>query len=336
MKTPLFNRSPRPILEPNDRLPWATGATFNPGVWYDADTVHMLFRAIPKGYTPISGSSTGSSDPVPGYDNYISYIGYASSSDGVNFTVREEPFIRPDMDFDRFGVEDPRISKIDDIYLITYTALCSPAFTVPLGERIALATTSEFKTVEKHGVIGPPVPDKDAVIFPRRIGGRIAMLHRISPDIQIVYFDDLEDLFNPSGSMWRSHLEFLDEHVLMRPQAEWEAKKIGAGPTPVETRDGWLLIYHGVDERHVYRVGLALLDLDDPRRIISRTASPVFVPEVDFELEGDIDNVVFPQGAIVIDSVLHLYYGAADRVIGHASAPLDAVLEHLRLCAVHI
>jgi predicted GH43/DUF377 family glycosyl hydrolase len=116
----------------------------------------------------------------------------------------------------------------------------------------------------------------------------------------------------------------------MRPEAEWESKKIGAGPTPIETDDGWLLIYHGVDDNHVYRAGLALLDLDDPSKVIARTPHPVLEPESDFERFGDVNNVVFPEGAVVLGDTLHVYYGAADRVIGHAAAPMSAVLALLR------
>lgn len=324
----LFKKTPHPILERQPDLPWANGVIFNPGAWYEEGTVHLLFRAIPKGYRRISLPDPDG--PREGFDEYISYIGYASSRDGVRFEYRAAPFIEPDADFDRFGAEDPRISRIDDEYLITYTALSQPAFGGLDGVRIGLAATKDFQGLRKHGVIGPPVQDKDAVIFPRRIGGRIAMLHRVAPDIQLVYFDSLEQLFNPPEDLWRQHLATLDEHVVMRPETDWEAKKIGAGPTPIETEEGWLLIYHGVDSDHVYRAGLALLDLDNPRRVLARTAAPVMEPEADYELYGDVNNVVFPEGAVIIDDTLHVYYGAADRVVGHASASLSDILAVLR------
>lgn len=327
---PLFTKTPHPILAPQATLPWASGAVFNPAAWYDDGRVHLLFRAVPDGYRRIELHHAAPGEPTTGYDGYISYIGYASSPDGVHFSCRETPFIAPDADFDRHGAEDPRISKVDGHFLITYTALSHPAFGEVDGVRIGLASTQTFEAVRKHGVVGPPTRDKDAVIFPRRIGGRIAMLHRIVPDIQIVFFDDLEQLFAPPAALWEAHLEALDHHVVLRPAFAWEGKKIGAGPTPIETEEGWLLIYHGVDEHHVYRAGLALLDLDDPRRVIARTRRPVLEPEADFERWGDVDNVVFPEGAVVIDGVLHLYYGAADKVVGHATARLDDVLDLLR------
>ena len=121
----------------------------------------------------------------------------------------------------------------------------------------------------------------------------------------------------------------LEEHVIMRPQFGWENLKIGAGPTPIETQEGWLIIYHGVNENHEYRAGLALLDLDDPAKIIARAPDFVMQPELDFEVNGDVPNVVFPEGAVVIGDTLHVYYGAADLVIGHATANIDEVLDYL-------
>lgn len=326
----IFARSPAPILTPRSDVPWASSAVFNPGAWYEDGVVHLLFRAIPAGYQRISLENPEDGEMATGFDNYISYLGYATSTDGVTFTWRERPFISPDALFDRYGAEDARISKIDDTFLITYTALGQPAFGETDGVRISLASTQDFGQVIKHGVVGPSVRDKDAVIFPRRIGGRIAMLHRITPNIQLIYFDDLEQLYAPPPSLWQAHMDALDQHVILRPCEEWEAKKIGAGPTPIETEAGWLLIYHGVDENHVYRAGLVLLDLEDPRRVIARSPEPILEPTTDYELHGDVPNVVFPEGAVVIDGVLHLYYGAADQVIGHATAPLGDLLALLQ------
>lgn len=324
--TNLFSRSERPILEPDSNLSWADGAVFNPGAWYDGETVHMLFRAVPSGYSAIDLYHHTDGELSIGYDDYISYIGYASSSDGVHFDVRSDPFLSPDEPFDRFGAEDPRISRLGETYWITYSALASPAFDMDARVRIGLASTTDFQGVVKHGVVGPDMRDKDAVIFPALIGGRIAMLHRIVPSIQIIYFEDVAQLCRPPESLWTSHLAALDEHVVLRPVEAWEERKIGSGPPPIETEEGWLLIYHGVDRRGIYRAGLALLDLNDPKRVLARTRHPVLEPQLPFEEQGDVDNVVFPEGAVVIDGTLHVYYGAADHVVGHAWAPLSDVL----------
>jgi beta-1,2-mannobiose phosphorylase / 1,2-beta-oligomannan phosphorylase len=323
-------KSKVPVLSPREDLKWASGAVFNPGAWYDNGTVHMLFRCIAKGYKSIELKNSQPGEPDTGFDDtYVSTIGYASGSDGVHFTWNDKPFIGPDEPFNIFGAEDPRISKIDDMYLITYTALHRPAFDPVDGVRIALATTRDFRTIESNTLVGPPHRDKDAVIFPERINGKIVMLHRIVPDIQIMYFDSLEQLIHPPAGLWDEHMRSLDNHVVLSSEFEWEEKKVGAGPTPVKTAAGWLLIYHGVDRNHVYRMGVALLDHEDPRIVIARANVPVLEPELEFELHGDVPNVVFPEGAVVIDGILHVYYGAADLVVGHAKIPLDDLLEWL-------
>lgn len=320
-----------PVLSPREDIKWASGAVFNPGAWFEDGQVHLLFRSIPKGYKTQKLEDRNPGEPDMGFDdNYVSYIGYASSKDGVNFEWRKEPFIAPGEDFNKFGAEDPRISKIDDNFLITYTALSRPAFDKIDGVRIGLASTKDFKTIDEHGIVGPPNHrDKDAVIFPRRINGKIIMLHRIVPDIQLIAFDSLDQLFNPPKSLWENHLNNLEDYVVMRSKFDWEGKKIGAGPTPIETDEGWLLIYHGVDENHVYRMGVALLDLDNPQKVIVRAPVPVLEPELDFELYGDVPNVVFPEGAVVIDGTLHVYYGAADLKIGHAQINMKKLLTWL-------
>ncbi|HMB89414.1 MAG TPA: hypothetical protein VKP65_01115, partial [Rhodothermales bacterium] len=245
----IFTRSPAPILTPRSDIPWASSAVFNPGAWYEDGLVHLLFRAIPAGYERIALEDPKLGESATGFDNYISYLGHATSTDGITFTWQETPFIAPDAPFDRYGAEDARISKIDDTFLITYTGLGQPAFGETDGVRISLASTQDFQHVTKHGVIGPPVRDKDAVIFPRPIGGRIAMLHRITPHIQLIYFNDLEELCAPPPALWQAHMDTLDQHVILHTCKDgWESKKIGAGPTPIETEEGWLLIYHGVDE----------------------------------------------------------------------------------------
>ncbi|SHK71687.1 glycoside hydrolase family 130 protein [Rhodothermus profundi] len=321
----LFQRTNVPILAPRADLTWASGAVFNPGAWYDGRQVHLVFRAVPAGYRRFRLPAARPGEPTYGFAPYISSLGYATSTDGVHFTWRETPLLTPGEPFDCYGLEDPRLTFLEGRYWIVHTVLSTPAFGPGDGVRIGLASTTDFVQVEKHGVIGPPVRDKDAALFPRRIRGKLALLHRIEPDIQIVYFRDWEELRNPER--WNRHLADLDEHVVLRPSRRWERKKVGVGPPPIETPEGWLLIYHGVDETYTYRAGVALLDLDDPQRVIAWAPMPVLEPQLPFEREGDVPNVVFPEGAVVIDGQLHLYYGAADRVIGHAQAPLQDVVD---------
>jgi len=313
-----------PILEANPDKEWESGAVFNCGAVLGEDSlVYLLYRAIPAGYTPKPDGS--------GYDNYISTIGCAVSKDGIAFACFEQPVIRPTEEYDRFGCEDPRVTRLEIsgqiLYLITYTALFGPAYSG--SDRVALASTEDFRTFRKHGVVIPDLADKDAVIFPEPISGRIAMLHRVAPDIQIVYFEDVEQLVNPKEDFWSEYRASLEEFTVMRPKYEWESEKIGSGPPPMKTKDGWLLIYHGRDDKGVYRAGIALLDLEEPSRVIARSPYPILEPEEEYERVGDTPNVVFPEGAIIVDDTLYVYYGAADKRCCLATARLDDVLDYL-------
>ena len=308
-----------PILAADPARKWESGAVFNCGATLGQDgLIYLLYRAVPAGYTRLPDR--------PGYDDYVSSIGCAVSEDGVHFTRFDEPVIRPQENYDTFGCEDPRVTGLElngeFLYLVTYTALSAPAFS-GLGGRVALASTKDFRTFHKYGVVIPNLNDKDAVIFPELIRGRIAMLHRVMPNIQIVYFEDLEQLIHPDEDWWRKYEASLEEFTILRPKFEWEAEKIGAGAPPIRTEAGWLLIYHGVDANHVYRVGAALLDLEKPSRVIARTPEPILEPEEEYERVGDVDNVVFPQGAVVKNGTLHVYYGAADKVCCLSTVNLD-------------
>lgn len=314
-----------PVLQPNPDVDWEAGAVFNCGVAEGADgQIYMLYRAIGRDYRPNPSGY--------GYVNYISSIGLAVSDDGVHFRRRAEPVIRPDQPYDRWGCEDPRVTRLDvegrPTWWVTYTALSAPAFSGQ-GDRVAVAATEDWHTFVKYGVLIPDVQDKDAVIFPELIDGHVVLLHRVEPDIQIAYLPGVDALRTSDPAFWRAHLARLEDFVLLRPRFPWEKRKIGAGPPPVKTEAGWLLIYHGVDDRKVYRAGAALLDLKDPRRVIGRLPEPILEPEAPYEREGDVPNVVFPTGAIVRDGVLYVYYGAADKVCALATAPLDALLDAL-------
>ena len=315
-----------PILKPDDFKDWDVGAVFNCGVTVtQTGEIVMLFRVAPSGYRKDASGN--------GYTNYISSIGSAVSRDGYSFSINEKAVITPREEWDRYGCEDPRITRFrdkgKDSYLITYTALSSPAFSAK-GDRVALATTDNFETYTRHGVIIPGLNDKDAVFFPERINGKIALLHRIPPDIQIVYFEDIEEIGKADGNFWSQYSESKEDHTILKRKYKWESKKIGAGPPPVKTEEGWLLIYHGVDKDHVYRAGVVLLGLEDPSRVIARSSLPILEPEEDYEKYGDVNNVVFPEGAIVLDDTLFVYYGAADKVCALATVKVDDILDFLK------
>jgi len=305
----LFQRTPYPILGPRPDLPWASRAVFNPGACYEGRRVHLVFQA------------TAGSEP----NSYTSALGYATSSDGVHFTWREVPFWVPNKTFASYGLEAPRITFLDGRYWITYTVRLE----AENDRRIGLASTVDFEHVEEHGIIGPPIADHNAVLFPRRIGGKIALLHHIEPDIQVVYFDDWKQLLQDAARVWAEYLADIDEHVVLRPARLWERKTIGVGPPPIETAEGWLLLYYGVDDTCTQRIGAALLDLEDPQRTIARVRVPLLEPELPFEREGAHPNTVLPGGAVILGQQLHLYYSAAHKVIGHAVAPLEDVIDFI-------
>ncbi len=312
-----------PILTANPERSWEAGAVFNCGAALGPDgRFYLLYRAIPAGYKPFPDRH--------GYDNYISYVGLATSEDGIRFERAEEPALSPTEPWEIWGCEDPRVNPLEidgrRLYLITYTAMSAPAFS-GRGDRVAVASTEDFQAFTKHGVVIPDLNDKDAVIFPEPIGGKIVMLHRVPPDIQIVYFDDLDHLLHPDETFWADYQARLDDFTILRREFEWEADKIGGGCPPVKTDEGWLVIYHAKDDQAVYRVGVALLDLDDPTRVIARSPHPILEPEAEFERVGDVNNVVFPQGAVLKDGVLYVYYGAADKVCCLATARLDDLLD---------
>jgi predicted GH43/DUF377 family glycosyl hydrolase len=191
-----------------------------------------------------------------------------------------------------------------------------------------LASTEDFSQFEKHGVIGPDLNDKDCVLFPEPVDGRFALLHRVEGKIQIAYFDSIESLEN-SQKYWQTYLRNLEPFEIMRPRFYWETRKVGAGPSPIKTSKGWLVIYHGVNAERAYSAGAVLLDLDNPVKVIARTKEPILQPETEFEREGVVPNVVFPDGAVLHDGELLVYYGAADRVCCVASTPFEVFLEEL-------
>ncbi|HED03994.1 MAG TPA: glycosidase [Candidatus Fraserbacteria bacterium] len=323
-----------PLLTADPARPWESGAVFNCGATLGEDKkIYLLYRAIPNSYTR---------RPDGGFDHYISSIGCATSEDGIHFDRLERPVIEPSEEYDRLGCEDPRVTRLvldgqsSSSYWITYTALSVPAFSARAEWRVALASTQDFRHYRKHGVIIPGVKDKDAVLFPELVGEQIVLLHRIEPGVQLVRFDSLEQLIHPSRNFWQDHLASLERATLMKPEYDWESEKIGAGPPPIRTPEGWLLIYHGVgqsDHGFIYRVGAALLDLEDPSRVIARSPRPILEPTMDYEKSGDVPNVVFPEGVVVKDGELYLYYGGADKSCCLARAKLADLLDYLRYCS---
>jgi predicted GH43/DUF377 family glycosyl hydrolase len=256
----------------------------------------------------------------------ISHLGVARSADGLSgWTIEPERALLPDLgsEEERFGIEDPRVTRVGEEWFILFTG-----YSVG-GPLVMVATTRDFRSYERRGVVLPP-RDKDAALFPDRVGGRYHLLHRpmagLDGEGAGIEIASSADLHN-----W-------DEHgLVLRPgeDGSWASHKIGVGPPPLLTADGWLVLYHGVRltaSGSIYRAGLALLDRDRPARVIARSPEWAFGPQAPYERVGDVGNVVFPCGWIVGDDgdTLRVYYGAADTCVCVATASLAALLDHLR------
>lgn len=254
----------------------------------------------------------------------FSHLTVATSADGVsNWNIRDTPLMthgHPDYPYEAFGVEDPRITYVEETgdYLIAYTAYSF------LGAGVALAKTRDFETVERLGLIFPP-NNKDACVFPRKVNGEWVMLHRpVSGDAEHMWV-----AYSPDLHHWGRH-----RYVLLEASGpRWDAARIGAGSVPVETEEGWLVIFHGVKYlagSPIYRAGAALLDLHQPDKVIARLPYWIMSPSEPYETQGDAPNVVFPSATIPHGDNLYIYYGAADSRVCLATASIRGLLDALK------
>ena len=299
-----------PVLEPEKEHSWESRAVFNPATIMEGEVIHMLYRAVEN-----DNSST---------------LGYARfDSEGKLLRRSDQPVVNREYKIERKGCEDPRIVLWEGIYYIFYTGFDGENMAEGVNARVMLAETKDFHTYKKHGRVGPDVQDKDAMIFPEKINGKVAFIHRIAPNIQLALFDDMQHLITPEAHYWQQHLDNIDKHVILYKEKSWEQNKIGVGPPPILTEAGWLLIYHAVDEKKVYRVGAALLEEKNPFKVIARLPYPILEPEREYEQYGDVNNVVFPEGTVKFEDELWVYYGAADKVIALAIGNLSFLIEAL-------
>ena len=260
------------------------------------------------------------------------------------------------------GVEDARITKIDDTFYLTYTGYDGT------NARGALAISKDLKLFQKQGLIVPNMTyaefvsivesskkinenywlnqkfyyqaadlekksllwDKNVIFFPRRINGKLTFLHRLRPGIQLVSVKSLKEL---TKAFWKDYFVNLHEYIVMDPVHAHEASYIGSGCPPIETEHGWLLIYHGVERteagQFIYSACAALLDLNNPVKEIARLPYALFSPEYEWELQGEVNNVVFPTGTALFGDTLFIYYGAADSVIACATVKLSELVAEL-------
>lgn len=287
-----------PLLEPIAEHAWESRTVFNCGVTNYDDKVILIYRA-------------------QGTVNNVSHLGWAESTDGVDFERRPEPVFSPGGLDESFGVEDPRLTWIGDTCHMLYTAWGphpdhEPGTIGPEGWpyawiKVNHASTKDFVTWDRHGTVFDGPDNKDAAFFPRKVGDRYMAFHRIQPSMWVAYSDDLKT--------WG------DYKVIMEPRPGcYDELKLGAGGPPIETDEGWLVIYHGVDHNKVYRLGVAMLDKDDPTKVINRPVEPILEPEEPWELVGDVPNVVFTCGTAELGDDYLIYYGGADKVIALATA----------------
>ena len=257
----------------------------------------------------------------------ISHLTAARSKDGIdNWRIDDQPTLIPGPKShaeEIWGIEDPRITFLEgqERWAIAYTAYSEG------GPLVCLATTADFKCFERLGPVMPP-EDKDAALFPVRFAGRWAMIHRPVPTFP-GRGPHIWISFSPDLKHWGDH------RILIRTRTGgwWDSDKIGLSPPPLKTDAGWLILYHGVRTTvggAIYRLGLALLDIDDPTRVIARSDEWVFGPEKDYELFGDVDKVVFPCGWVAEDDEVRLYYGGADTCLALATANLSEMLGWLK------
>lgn len=322
----LARHESNPILEPREGQFWEMKATFNPGAIYADHRVHLLYRAI------------GGDD--------VSVLGYAASDDGMRITerldypvfappVRKKPVAGTPVALPNYcsgggwngGCEDPRLTLIDNTVYLMYTAFDGWG-----SIRIALASIGLADFLQKKWqwqkptLISPPNEiHKNWVLFPEKINGKFAILHSISPNILIDYFDTLEEL-EPDSMVIRSHYDRVSQ------TGAWDNWIRGAGPPPIRTRLGWLLFYHAMDMRdpNRYKVGAMVLDANDPTKVLYRSRVPVLEPDAYYENNGFKAGVVYSCGAVVKDGELYVYYGGADSVACVAIANLNTFLEELK------
>jgi predicted GH43/DUF377 family glycosyl hydrolase len=304
-KRELFSRhSANPILTP-ERWPYPANTVFNAAAaLHDGETALLVRVEDRRG---------------------ISHLTVARSKDGVSgWAVDSAPAMEPSADHPEevWGVEDPRLTWLEDekCFVVAYTAYSE------VGPQVALARTKDLRTFERIGTVLPP-ENKDAALFPKKIGGNYAILHR--PVTRMAGGAHIWISTSPDLVHWGRH------RVLLKARSGpfWDAEKIGLSAQPLETQDGWLILYHGVKNTcfgSIYRQGLALLDLETPTKVLGRSDEWIFAPVTDYERSGDVGNVVFSCGWTVVGDEVRLYYGGADTCMAIATASLQELLDSLK------
>ena len=335
-----------PLLRPSDLKPCIEGmeitCLLNPGVFRMGGRTGLLLRVAerPKQIEgkisfpiyengAIKVLSFDKDDPAldatdPRVINYqgndylttLSYLRPVFSDNGTDFY--EDPAYPPIFgkgELETFGIEDCRISTMDDGFYLTFTEVS------PVAVGVGLIVTKDFKTFDRKGMIFPP-HNKDCAIFEEKIGGKYYALHRpSSPELGGNYIWIAE---SPDRLHWGNH-----RCIAVTRKGSWDSARVGAGASPIRTEKGWLEIYHGATKENRYCLGALLLDLNDPSKVLARSVEPIMEPIASYEQTGFFGNVVFTNGHYVDGDTIHLYYGASDEVICGATFSIQEILNTL-------
>lgn len=327
------------ILSPTRRA-FENKSVYNPGIFQDGQNVHLIYRALNK--------------------KFISCLGYAKLKGPLRVVERwKKPFLAPQFQYEKFGVEDARIVKIKNTFYLTYLAHDGK------NALVAYCYGKDLFNLKKGGIISPQISydvagklfgysklkdkyyffksyykdtvhrsvklwDKDAFLFPEKIKRKYALIHRILPDIQVIYFNKFSQL--KDQNYWKDYIKKLSQYVVLENKHWFESRNVGGGCPPIKTKAGWLLIYHGVEPMNkgrVYHAGAALLHKKDPTKVIARLPHPLFSPDKKWEKEGHVHDVVFPTGTAIFGNDLYIYYGASDKYVAVASVNLNSLLREL-------
>jgi predicted GH43/DUF377 family glycosyl hydrolase len=338
-----------PILSPEDVKPSVPGAVveclLNPGAFRYRGKTGLLMRVAermeqtpgsvstlvadagqPNGVRVVSFALDDprlnytdprvfSYDGVP-YLTTLSHLRLAWSEDGIHFTAEDRPCLTGHGELETFGIEDCRVTQIEDTYYLTYSAVSEN------GVGVALRTTTDWREFTEFGLILPP-HNKDCTLFETKIDGQFAALHRpVGADVggPFIWYSTSPDLVH-----WGHH-----RCVARTRVGQWDCQRIGAGAAPIRTEQGWLEIYHGCDDQSRYCLGALLLDLEDPTKVLARSAEPIMEPLAEYEQKGFFGNVVFTNGHLVDGDTVTLYYGASDTVICGATLSIAEILKTLK------
>jgi len=328
------------VILAKTNLPFESDGVLNPAIYQDGSSVHIFYRAL--------GSKNHST------------IGYAKLEGPLTVVDRKtDPLLISIMDYESHGVEDARIVKIDDLFYLSYTAYNG------INALGAFATSADLVTWERQGIIVPRITykefetlgktntylvdkyqnfytkkqsvkdeldflwDKNVIFFPRKINNKFCFLHRILPEIQLVMVDSFSEL---TKDYWQNYFLTIQKNVALSSKYAHEISYVGGGCPPIETSEGWVIIYHGVhdvDGGHIYNACVSLHDLDNPLIELSRLPYALFEPDTQWELKGVVNNVVFPTGTALFDDKLYIYYGAADKCIACASLNFKELISEL-------